>query len=47
MLQHVPLQVAGLREGLFTNGTLMRSGSLVGEQVSLEVARLLEELSTM
>lgn len=47
MLEHVPLQVAGLREGLFTNGALVRSGSLVGEQVSLEVARLLEELSTV
>lgn len=47
MLEHVPLQVAGLREGLFTNSALVRSGSLVGEQVSLEVARLLKELSTV
>lgn len=47
MLQHVPLQVAGLRKGLLTNSALVRPGSLVGEQVSLEVARLLEELSTV
>lgn len=47
MLEHVPLQVAGLCEGLFTDSALVRSGSLVSEQVSLEVARLLEEFSTM
>lgn len=47
MLQHVPFQVARLCEGLLTDGTLVRSGPLVGEQVSLEVAWLLEKLSTV
>lgn len=47
MLQHVPLQVARLREGLLTDGTLVRSSSLVREQVSLEVTWLLEKFSAV
>ena len=46
MLHHVSLQVAGLSEGLVAHCALVGPHALVGEQVSVQVAQLLEKLPT-
>lgn len=46
MLHHVSLQVAGLGEGLVAHLALVRTHALVGEQVRVQVAQLLKQLST-
>ena len=44
VLHHVPLQVAGLREGLVAHLTLVGPHALVREQVGVQMAQLLEQL---
>lgn len=46
MLHHVPLQVAGLGEGLVAHLTFVGPHALVCEQVCVQVAQLLEQLPT-
>lgn len=46
MLHHVSLQVAGLSEGFVAHLTLVGPHALMCEQVCVQVAQLLEQLST-
>lgn len=46
VLHHVPLQVAGLCEGLVAHLALVGPHALVSEQVCVQVAQLLEQLPT-
>lgn len=46
VLHHVSLQVAGLGEGLVAHLTFVRPHALVCEQMCVQVAQLLKQLST-